>query len=328
MPAENSYIAVTYVTRSGDNFRGEKVEMTTDLNSHREKLDLNFDPAVAKPRRTLSGLVTVLVGATVLIGGVVISTIAIDDYDESAHLSAVNAEPVIRSDAGEGERNTNFYASIEAHQNDTQMLSPSLPERSDDTIEQPYRLSEAPAYPAVSIEEQGSIVSAALSPADQSPTPAPVFSSRETAVIPQHNGAQQTTNTAPPAEVAALALPEKTMAPPSTQLTLPTAMTAKARVLPRSPSSTDKQPATAGSASWRIQLISLSNQMDAEVVWTKLQKANQDLLDGLTPHVQTVYLSKGTFHRVQAGPFMDRATAASLCTSLKARNQDCLVVAP
>ena len=36
--------------------------------------------------------------------------------------------------------------------------------------------------------------------------------------------------------------------------------------------------------------------------------------------------ARGIFYRVQAGYFPDRASALELCTALKARGQDCLVV--
>ena len=90
----------------------------------------------------------------------------------------------------------------------------------------------------------------------------------------------------------------------------------------------EKLPVAAAGPAWRIQLVSLSSQKDAEAVWARMQKANTDLLGKLKLQVQTVKLSKGTFYRVQAGPSADRTAAASLCGSLKTRKQDCLVVPP
>jgi cell division septation protein DedD len=81
-------------------------------------------------------------------------------------------------------------------------------------------------------------------------------------------------------------------------------------------------------AAWGIQMVSLSNRKDVDAVWTRLQKANSDLLGGLKLRVQTAKLKKGVFYRVQAGPLADRAAAAALCGTLKSRKQDCLVVAP
>ncbi len=72
----------------------------------------------------------------------------------------------------------------------------------------------------------------------------------------------------------------------------------------------------------------MRSQKGAETEWTRLQKANKDLLGGLELQVQTAKLSKGTFDRVQAGPLPNRAAADSLCGTLKSRKQDCLVVPP
>ncbi len=74
--------------------------------------------------------------------------------------------------------------------------------------------------------------------------------------------------------------------------------------------------------------MALSSRKDAEAVWSRLQKANKDLLGGLELQIQTARLKKGTFYRVQAVPLANRAAASSLCSTLKSRKQDCLVVAP
>jgi cell division septation protein DedD len=107
----------------------------------------------------------------------------------------------------------------------------------------------------------------------------------------------------------------------------PTSAPGEVAVKAPPPPKVEKLPVAAGPA-WRIQLVSLSSQKDAEAVWARMQKANADLLGKLKLQVQTVKLSKGTFYRVQAGPLVDRTAAASLCGSLKSRKQDCLVVAP
>lgn len=141
---------------------------------------------------------------------------------------------------------------------------------------------------------------------------------RETrARLPAHSGPA---DSAPPPEIAAGALPETISAAPPALLSSPAQIAAKiAAAVP---------PALAGGAPWKIQLASLREQTKAEAEWQRLQHANQDLLHGLLLHVQQAELSKGTFYRVQAGPLADRASAASLCNSLKSRNQDCLIVVP
>jgi len=77
----------------------------------------------------------------------------------------------------------------------------------------------------------------------------------------------------------------------------------------------------------RIQLAAMRTPEEAAQEWSHLQHALGDALAGLNLTVESVDLgTKGIYHRVQAGPFADKAAAAAKCTALKALNQDCLVV--
>ena len=144
----------------------------------------------------------------------------------------------------------------------------------------------------------------------------------------EHSGGEHTIRKAAGFTVAAMAsvLALSTLAPEAIAQQDPPAPPAVEAATP--PPAVEKAPEIAAAPAWRIQLVSLSSQKDAEAEWARLQKANDDLLGGLELQVQTAKLSKGTFYRVQAGPLPNRAAAASLCGTLKSRKQDCLVVAP
>jgi len=74
-----------------------------------------------------------------------------------------------------------------------------------------------------------------------------------------------------------------------------------------------------------IQLGALRSAPDAEKEWTRIQKANGDLLAGLKSDVVRVELGeKGVFWRLRAGPLSENA-ARHLCAELKPRNQGCIV---
>ena len=129
---------------------------------------------------------------------------------------------------------------------------------------------------------------------------------------------------AEPKEVAASGqqeeAPENISAPPpAAPLNPPVEVAAK---------SSDQPPAKIEDTAWRVQLRSMRKQEETAAAWAELRQANEDLLGALELHVQLAELSNGTFYRVQAGPLADRATAISLCDTLKARSQDCLIVAP
>lgn len=77
----------------------------------------------------------------------------------------------------------------------------------------------------------------------------------------------------------------------------------------------------------RIQLAAVKNADEAAPEWTRLQKALGTQLDGLVLTVESVDLgTKGIYHRIQAGPFPDKAAAAAKCAVIKQLKQDCLVV--
>jgi len=77
----------------------------------------------------------------------------------------------------------------------------------------------------------------------------------------------------------------------------------------------------------RIQLAAVKNADEATPEWGRLQKALLGQLDGMVLTVESVDLgTKGIYHRIQAGPFDDKASAAAKCELIKQMNHDCLVV--
>lgn len=77
----------------------------------------------------------------------------------------------------------------------------------------------------------------------------------------------------------------------------------------------------------RIQLAAVKNADEATPEWDRLKKALADPLDGLVLTVESVDLgTKGIYHRIQAGPFPDKAAAAAKCDVIKQMKHDCLVV--
>ncbi len=117
----------------------------------------------------------------------------------------------------------------------------------------------------------------------------------------------------------AAATPAATPAPPAASLPAPRETPARqVAALP---------PATAPAGPYVVQLAALRSQDGARPAWGRLQKAHTALLRERELAIQEVDLgARGIFYRVQAGYFPDRASALELCTALKARGQDCLVV--
>jgi TPR repeat protein len=77
----------------------------------------------------------------------------------------------------------------------------------------------------------------------------------------------------------------------------------------------------------RVQLAAVKNADEATGEWSRLQKTLGAQLDGLVLTVESVDLgTKGIYHRIQTGPFPDKAAAAAKCEVIKQMKQDCLVV--
>jgi cell division septation protein DedD len=77
----------------------------------------------------------------------------------------------------------------------------------------------------------------------------------------------------------------------------------------------------------RIQLASVPGEDQAAGEWKRLQRKYASALGNLALTVETADLgTKGVYHRVQAGPFADKASAKAKCAELKAAGAACLVV--
>jgi TPR repeat protein len=102
----------------------------------------------------------------------------------------------------------------------------------------------------------------------------------------------------------------------------------------------DAQPATAPAAlpatigtigqvipGIRIQLAAVRKDSEAAPEWARLQHVLGDAVSGLSLTVESVDLgTKGIYHRIQAGPFPDKASAAAKCEAIQALKQACIVV--
>lgn len=89
-------------------------------------------------------------------------------------------------------------------------------------------------------------------------------------------------------------------------------------------------PSSASGGNFRIQLGALAEQAAAETEWKRLARAHSDLLGGLPHAVEKADIpGKGTFFRIYAGAFPDRATAVAVCDRLRAQapRQGCIVAA-
>ena len=75
-----------------------------------------------------------------------------------------------------------------------------------------------------------------------------------------------------------------------------------------------------------IQLASYRSEDHARKGWSGFQSKFPDILDGMSLQLQEIDIEgKGTFFRVQTGPFPNKTTAQDMCAQLKSRGQACIV---
>jgi cell division septation protein DedD len=157
-----------------------------------------------------------------------------------------------------------------------------------------------------------------LLPPPEKPAPTPAAAPR--APEPPTPPAPPAPTAAAPATVAPAAPP----APPPAKEAVQEAVKESPAPPPPSPPAAAPKAASGGA---RIQLAAFPEAAAAEASWKKLQQRFPDPLGTLTLTIERADLgAKGVFHRVQAGPFADRASAQAACDKLKAAKQDCLVV--
>jgi cell division septation protein DedD len=125
-------------------------------------------------------------------------------------------------------------------------------------------------------------------------------------------------------------VPEAPVVPPTGTTSPPVASEPKPAPAPSvvAPPPMSSDTGAAGGA--RIQLSSVRSREAALDEWSRLSAANSDLLSDLRPHVEEATITgRGTFYRLQAGPFASRDAAAKRCDRLRTRKIACFaVVAP
>ena len=76
---------------------------------------------------------------------------------------------------------------------------------------------------------------------------------------------------------------------------------------------------------WQVQLISSPNRKAVDTAWVGLVK-KYPMLEGQPQEIETAYLGdKGTFYRLKAGAFRERAGADRLCNDIKVLGGTCIV---
>ena len=174
------------------------------------------------------------------------------------------------------------------------------------------------------------------SPPQVSAEPAPQLPEKQEAVDAQGTGSAVTApeqgSTAPqapqsapqpPAAPAPEQAPEQAPAQPAEQpVQQPAAAPEQQAQAEPPPPQLTEPPA----GSFVMQLASVRSPDTARSEWARMQAEHDLLLGDMPLFIQQVELEgRGTYFRIQTGPFPSRSTAQDLCAQLKTAGQDCLV---
>lgn len=94
------------------------------------------------------------------------------------------------------------------------------------------------------------------------------------------------------------------------------------------PVSGEQVPTTLAGHGWFIQLGAVSSTAAAQSEWTRLKRAQADLLASLSANAVRVERGGGVIYRIEAGPLADGDAASHLCRSLQQRHVACIVLRP
>lgn len=229
--------------------------------------------------------------------------------------------PVIQADASAVKRRPDKPGGIDPPHQDKLVFDRVAPGQSGEIAE---RLRPAPEEP---LEEAKTIPPEEQEPAAGSP-------SAETAEAPGDESASAPLG--PPPVWSEARMPDqspiaKKLAEPAADKPAATAADKPTPETPQQPAAKAPEPAqmaTAPVGSFRVQIASLRSEDGAKKAWKRLLSAYADLLQPTKPFIEKADLGgeRGTYYRLQVGPFPDKPAAAALCAALRKRAASCIVV--
>jgi hypothetical protein len=178
----------------------------------------------------------------------------------------------------------------------------------------------APAKPAQEAASKPAATTAAPATTTKATTTKTVTEAAATAAKPAATDTAAKTTTAKPAATEA---PAKTVEKPA-EKPVEKPADKPVQVASTEPAKADPKAKPTGV---RVQLASLPSEAAAWDAWKQISGKYSAQLTGLTAMVESADLgTKGTFYRVQTGPFATVSAAQERCTAMKAAGLDCLVV--
>jgi hypothetical protein len=109
----------------------------------------------------------------------------------------------------------------------------------------------------------------------------------------------------------------------------PADKSAESTSTPATPPTPEAAPAAALTSGFQVQLAAAKSEEAAMSEWTRIKNRHPDLLGNLKPSVVRADLGdKGVFYRLRAGFLPDKAASDSLCATMAAQGDACIVIKP
>lgn len=188
------------------------------------------------------------------------------------------------------------------------------------------RLLPQPEEPVRNRKENGGAPATAGNAAGETPSPEPAAAAP---YLPPEEPAPSRTETAAPAAGSAAGQAPSPGFEAGPAAAAPAPRPAASRETPKKQASRPPPAASARTGgSFMIQLSSLRSEGAVRRAWSDLQRRHRDLLGGMSLNIQRALPAgqKQAFYRMRAGPLSTRKAAKDLCSRLKARRLDCLIV--
>jgi hypothetical protein len=131
-----------------------------------------------------------------------------------------------------------------------------------------------------------------------------------------------------PQPAAAAAAPAANAAPVAGAASVAAPASAPIAAAPKPPPAAVPQQAAAATG-YRLQVGAVRTPEGAQQEWSRLKRAQADILGKLDMRVARTDLgARGVFYRIEAGPIGDGAAAQRSCNALKQRKVGCVLVRP
>ncbi|MDE2229716.1 MAG: SPOR domain-containing protein [Alphaproteobacteria bacterium] len=195
------------------------------------------------------------------------------------------------------------------------------------TVEQILPPPPAPLPSPVSPPAQVQATPAPAAPPATIVAPAPSPSPSSSPAAAGAAASTPATASAPPPRTIEAPSPQPMAVAPQPP-SLPAKTAPASQASPEAVASAEAVPSQLAGHGWFVQLGAVRSTAAAQAEWTRLKRAQSELLASLSANAVRVERGGAILYRIEAGPLADAGAAGRLCHSLEQRHVACIVLRP